>query len=125
MQSGRGPSHIVPDRMKLRAVIRPPGWALLALGLAAGGGLGCTLLLDADANPYKCSTSADCNRFPNAVCDDARKQCVPRLPFLDGGTLDTGSGGTSGLTCEVSFDNALRIHGPGPDGGLRPLPEGP
>jgi len=128
MQSGRGRSHMVPNRMTSCAVFRRgptlAALALLALGVSAGGG-GCTLLLDADANPYKCSTSADCNRFPNAVCDDARKQCVPRLPFVDGGPPEGGAGGTSGLTCEFSFDNAARIHGPGPDGGLRPLPEGP
>jgi len=82
-------------------------------------------LLDANADPYKCSTNADCERFPNAVCDSARKQCVPRLPFVDGGPPDGGAGGTSGLTCELSFDNAVRIYAPGPDGGLRPLPESP
>ncbi|HXU02215.1 MAG TPA: hypothetical protein VN903_14715 [Polyangia bacterium] len=78
--------------------------------------------LDTGGNPYKCSTTADCDRFPNAVCDDARKMCVPRLPYAG---QDGGGGGTSGLTCVESFDNSARITGGDPDGGLLPLPEGP
>jgi hypothetical protein len=96
---------------------------ILTLGASVGGGSGCTLLLDTSGNPYKCGNDNDCARFPNAVCDSARKQCVPRLPYADSGVpVDTGAGGTSGLTCEVTFDNALRLTAVGPDGGLRPLP---
>ena len=37
-----------------------------------------------------------------------------------------GRGGTSGgLTCELAFDNQARINLSGPDGGLRPLLDGP
>jgi hypothetical protein len=96
-----------------------------AVCLTAAIGAGCTLLLDTSANPQKCSNDADCARFPNAACDDARKVCVPKLPYLtDGGATDTGAGGTGGApACQLSFDNASRINGVGPDGGLRPLPE--
>jgi hypothetical protein len=106
----------------------------LARGLAlavvfAGASGGCTLLLDTDANPHSCNVEADCARLPNAVCDNARRICVPRLPAagddggapMDAGVDDTGGG----LMCELAFDNAARITMTGPDGGLRPLPEGP
>jgi hypothetical protein len=114
---------------QLGTALRPgpalAGLALLILGVSVGGGTGCTLLLDTSGNAYKCSSDSDCTHFPNAVCDSARKQCVPRLPYVDSGVLDTGAGGTSGLTCEQSFDNGQRLTMTGPDGGLRPLPEGP
>jgi hypothetical protein len=108
----------------------------LALGLAlavvfVGASGGCTLLLDTDgANPHSCNIDADCAQLPNAVCDNARRVCVPRLPSagddggvppIDGGDADTGGG----LMCELAFDNAARITMSGPDGGLRPLPEEP
>jgi len=115
---------------QLGSVLRPgpslAGLALIVLigGVSVGGGAGCTLLLDTSSNPYRCSTDGDCARFPNAVCDNARKECVPRLPYPDSGMPDSGAGGTSGLTCEVTFDNGLRLTQVGPDGGLRPLPEG-
>ncbi len=62
-----------------------PGRALAALvfavwGLLVAGGAGCSLLLDTDANPYMCNTDQDCARYPNAACDNVRRQCVPRLP---------------------------------------------
>jgi hypothetical protein len=114
---------------QLGTVLRPGpalvGLGLLIVGVWAGGGAGCTLLLDTGASPYKCSSDADCARFPNAVCDSARRECVPRLPYADGGPPDTGAGGTSGLTCQMTFDNGTRLHQSGPDGGLVPLPEGP
>ncbi len=105
----------------------PVALVLIVLSISAGGGVGCTLLLDTTSNPYKCETDDDCVRLPNAACDDAKKQCVPRLPFVDAAAgSDTGAGGTSGgLSCELSFDNRVRINVSGPDGGLRPLPEGP
>ena len=106
----------------------PAALVLIALGISMGGGAGCTLLLDTSTNPTtRCETDGDCARFPNAACDDARKQCVPRLPYVDSGAPpDTGAGGTSGgLTCELAFDNQAPINLSGPDGGLRPLPEGP
>jgi hypothetical protein len=104
----------------------PAVLVLIALAVSTGGGVGCTLLLDTSSNPHKCATDDDCALLPNAVCDDARKTCVPRLPYVDSGAPDTGAGGTSGgLTCEQSFDNKARISFPGPDGGLRPLPDGP
>ena len=104
----------------------PAVLVLIALGISMGGGAGCTLLLDTSSSPNKCETDNDCARFPNAACDDARKQCVPRLPYVDSGAPDTGAGGTSGgLTCELTFDNQARINLSGPDGGLRPLPDGP
>src|SRR5262245_65569498 len=53
------------------------GLALAALGAAAGSPA-CTLLLDTDANPNTCKVDADCARFPNAACDNARRVCVPR-----------------------------------------------
>jgi len=94
------------------------------LGLATAGGIGCTLLLDTTSNPQKCNNDADCARFPNAVCDNARKTCVPRQPYVDSGMpLDTGVDG-GGATCSLSFDNSIRIPVTGPDGGLRPLPDG-
>jgi hypothetical protein len=103
----------------------PAGLVLIALGIAVGGGVvGCTLLLDASADPFKCANDIDCARFPDAVCDSVRRQCVPRLPYADGGAPDTGAGGTSGLTCELTFDNDARLNSRGPDGGLRPLPDG-
>jgi hypothetical protein len=105
----------------------PAALVLIVLCISMGGGAGCTLLLDTSANPTtRCETDGDCARFANAACDDARKQCVPRLPYVDSGAPDTGAGGTSGgLTCELAFDNAARINLSGPDGGLRPLPDGP
>jgi hypothetical protein len=104
----------------------PAVLVLTVLGIAAVDGTGCTLLLDTSASPHKCETDDDCARLPNAACDDARKQCVPRLPFVDSGAPDTGAGGTSGgLACELSFDNRVRINASGPDGGLRPLPDEP
>jgi hypothetical protein len=103
--------------------------ALAIVGVLAGGGAGCSVLLDTDTNPYKCTTSADCTRYPDAVCDTARKQCVARLPPVgfDAGVADGGggTGGTGGLTCELAFDNRTRVPLDGPDGGLRPLPETP
>jgi hypothetical protein len=101
-------------------------FALAALGLCAGGGAACSVLLETDTNPNKCNTDADCAGLPNAVCDNSRRHCVTRLPPLgsDGGAPD-GSGGTSGLTCQVSFDNRTRVPLDGPDGGLRPLPVTP
>jgi hypothetical protein len=115
---------------QLGAVLRPgpalAGVALMFLGISIGGMAGCTLLLDTTANPYKCSTDDDCKHFPNAACDNARKQCVPRLPNASGdsGPPDDGAGGTSGLTCELTFDNKARLSQTAPDGGLRPLPDG-
>lgn len=100
----------------------PAGWVLIALGISVGGGIGCTLLLDASADPYKCVNDIDCAVFPDAVCDSVKRECVPRLPFAEGGVPDTGAGGTSGLTCELSFDNNARLNLRGADGGLRPLP---
>jgi hypothetical protein len=103
------------------------GVLLVALALA-GSGAACSLILDADANPQRCSKEADCARFPDAVCDNARRVCVPRLPrvMMDAGSQnDAVADGGGGLTCELSFDNQARIALPGPDGGLRPLPEGP
>ena len=100
----------------------PVALVLIVLSISAG----CTLLLDTSSSPYKCETDDDCVRLPNAACDDVKKQCVPRLPFVDGGApSDTGAGGTGGLSCELFFDNRVRINVTGPDGGLRPLPEGP
>jgi hypothetical protein len=104
------------------------GRALAALALvvaaASSGGAGCSLLLDTDASLPTCNSDADCARFPNAACDSARRICVPRLPSAigDGGA---GSDTAGPLTCELSFDNQARIALPGPDGGLRPLPEAP
>ena len=104
----------------------PAVLVLIALGISMGGGVGCTLLLDTSGNPTRCETDDDCARFPNAACDDAKKQCVPRLPYVDSGAADRGVGGTSGgLTCEQTFDNQARINLSGPDGGLRPLLDGP
>ena len=102
--------------------------ALAILGVFAGGGAGCSVLLETDTNPYKCTTDADCLRYAsNAACDNSRMQCVTRLPPFtpDAGTPDGGGGGSGGLSCTLSFDNRLRVPLDGPDGGLRPLPEGP
>ncbi len=107
------------------------GVALLLSGVFAGGAVGCSLMLDTDVNPYRCVRDADCVRYPNAVCDTVRKECVPRLPsqVVDGGApMDTGGGGgddASALTCELTFDNRARIPSGGPDGGLLPLPQEP
>jgi hypothetical protein len=130
MQRGRSPSTIVADRMRTFgwAALPTPARAALALllfGVSLAGAPACTLLLDTSGTPSKCETDGDCIRFPNAACDGIKKECVPRQPYTDGGTLDAGAGGTSGLTCELSFDNKARIHLSGPDGGLRPLPEDP
>jgi hypothetical protein len=98
--------------------------AVAILGVFTGGGAGCSVLLDTDTNPYKCTTDADCARYAsNAACDSARKQCVTRLPPFnpDAGVPD-GGGGMGGLSCTLSFDNRLRVPLDGPDGGLRPLP---
>jgi hypothetical protein len=98
---------------------------------AAGGGAGCSLLLDYESNPYKCVIDSDCARYTNAVCDSARKVCVPRFPnaITDAGAADASDGGRDegpgALTCELAFDNSARLTLVGPDGGLRPLPEGP
>jgi hypothetical protein len=103
------------------------GRALLVLAVAlAGANAACTLLLDTDANPHRCDADTDCAHLPNAVCDNARRVCVPRFPSaaLDGGLPgDVDAGG--GLMCQLSFDNAARLTFTGPDGGLRPLPEAP
>ena len=114
---------------ELSAIFRPgrPFAALLfaVWGLSAAGTTGCSVLLDTDMNPYSCSTDQDCTRYPDAACDSVRKMCVPRLPTVssDGGAPPDGPGA---LTCELSFDNNLRVLGRGPDGGLLPLPaEGP
>ena len=94
--------------------------ALAILGVVAGGGTACTVLLETDTNPYKCVVDAECTRYEsNAVCDTARKQCVTRLPGPGAGGAD------GGLTCQLSFDNRSRLPLDGPDGGLRPLPEAP
>jgi hypothetical protein len=100
--------------------------AVSAVCLIAAIQAGCTLLLDTSANPHKCNNDADCARFPNAACDNVRKVCVPKLPYLtDAAPIETGAGGTGGAAaCELSFDNAGRLNGVGPDGGLRPLPQG-
>ena len=115
--------------MRELGAISRPGRALTALvfavwGVLATGATGCSLVLDTDTNPYSCSNDQDCTRYPNAACDSVRKQCVPRLPPVgsDGGAPPDGP---SALTCELSFDNNLRVLGRGPDGGLLPLPEGP
>jgi hypothetical protein len=100
--------------------------ALGAAALSVGGGGGCTVLLETDTNPYKCKVDADCTKYSsNAVCDNARRQCVPRLPFvvMDAGPPPDASDGGGSFTCELSFDN--RRVPLEPDGGLRPLPEEP
>jgi hypothetical protein len=97
------------------------GVVLAIVGVATAGG-GCTLLLETDADPYRCGNDQDCARFPDAACDSVKKQCVPRLPAIGwdaGPPADTGGG----LACELSFDNSIRIPLSGPDGGLRPLPD--
>lgn len=102
--------------------------ALAILGVFAGGGAGCSVLLETNTNPYKCTTDADCLRHAsNAACDTSRKLCVARLPPFtpDAGVPDGGNGGSGGLSCSLSFDNRLRVPLDGPDGGLRPLPEAP
>jgi len=66
---------------------------IAVMALAAAGGGGCTLLLDTSGNPQKCSNDADCARFPDAACDNARKQCVPKLPYV---TTDSGANGVQG-----------------------------
>jgi len=101
----------------------------IVVGGFSGGAAGCSVLLETDTNPYKCTTDADCLRYAsNAACDTARRQCVARLPPSTpdaAGTGGDGSGGTGGLSCSLSFDNRLRVPLDGPDGGLRPLPEPP
>ena len=103
-----------------------PGRALTALVFAVWGFAvaGCSLVLDTDANPYKCNNDQDCARYPNAACDNVRRLCVPRLPTVvsDAGAPPDGPGA---LTCELGFDNSRRVTLGGPDGGLLPLPEGP
>ena len=98
-------------------------------GRVRRGVAGCSVLLETDTTRYKCTTNADCTRYPDAVCDAARKQCVARLPPVgfDAGAPDGGggTGGTGGLTCELAFDNRTRVPLDGPDGGSRPLPETP
>jgi hypothetical protein len=107
-----------------------PGRALTALvfavwGVAVAGGAGCSLLLDTDANPYTCNNDQDCARYPNAACDNVRRQCVPRLPTVVSDAGAPPPDGSSPLTCELVFDNSRRVTLRGPDGGLIPLPEGP
>ena len=97
-------------------------FAIAMIGMSATGA-GCSVLLAPGDNPQKCRTDADCARFPNAACDGVRKLCVPRLPYAGDSGAPLGTGGS--LACELSFDNAARITMPGPDGGLRPLPEDP
>jgi hypothetical protein len=95
-------------------------WALCLAAVS-----GCSVVLETDTNPHRCVIDADCARFTNAVCDNVRKMCTPKLPIVqpDAGSPDTGGETDSGtLTCELSFDNGIRIPA-GPDGGLRPLPE--
>jgi hypothetical protein len=110
------------------------GLAFVVLGLWASGSAGCSLLLETDV-PSQCSTDADCARYSNSECDNVRRLCVRRLPYGGGGGAGTsgasidsggggGSGGSGGLACQLSFDNQ-RIQFRGPDGGLRPLTEGP
>jgi len=98
--------------------------AAALLAVSAIGGLGCTLLLDTSSNPQSCTIDSDCARFPNAACDNARKVCVPRQPYVDSGAPPDTSDGATGGTCSLSFDNSIRIIVGGPDGGLRPLPDG-
>jgi|SRR5262245_3451210 len=130
MQNRKGGVAYPPHRMKETGAVAGPGrvrarWvvvACLAASMAAvGGGAGCSLLLDASANPYKCQIDADCERLPNAVCDSVKKECVPRLPNVvtDSGTDMMGPG-----ICQATFDDSRVIHD-GPDGGLRQLPEVP
>jgi hypothetical protein len=118
-------ARTVPAKGRAPTALIIGGVVAAALGLSVAGGVGCTLLLDTSNNPQKCSTDADCARFPNAACDNARRQCVPKLPYgSDAGTSETGAGGAG--ACELWFDNSARIAGNGPDGGLRPLPtDGP
>lgn len=134
-------SHNLPNRMRrlgftrfFRSARLAPTLALAGLlpAASAGGGTGCSLLLDYESNPYKCVIDSDCARYANAVCDSARKVCVPRLPnvIVDAGANpDASDGGRDegpgALTCELAFDNGTRLTLVGPDGGLRPLPEGP
>jgi len=90
------------------------------------GGAGCSLLLETDIKPHKCTTDDDCASLPSAACDNARKECVPKLPVggVDGGQPDADAGPIA-PACEIAFDNSTRVMFIGPDGGLRPLPEGP
>jgi hypothetical protein len=142
MRAWQQGSHNLPNRMrrlgfppKVRAARFAPAVAVSALliSILAGAGPGCSLLLDYESNPYTCVIDSDCRRYAGAVCDNARKVCVPRLPsgVVDSGTppADGGDGGRAdgpgALTCELSFDNGSRLTLVGPDGGLRPLPEGP
>ena len=129
MQNRKGGVAYPPHRMKQTGAVAGPGrvragWvvaASLAASIAsAWGGAGCSLLLDADSNPYKCQIDADCARLPNAVCDSVKKECVPRLPNV---VTDSGTD-MAGGTCQASFNNG-RVILDGPDGGLRPLPEVP
>jgi hypothetical protein len=129
MQNRKGGVAYPPHRMKQTGAVAGPGrvrarWvlvaALAAVTASVGGGAGCSLLLDASANPYKCQIDSDCAHLPNAVCDSVKKECVPRLPNV---VTDAGTDMMGG-TCQVSFDNS-RVILDGPDGGLRPLPEAP
>lgn len=138
MQSGRARPHILPSRMGSRPEIARH-LRHLAIAAAFAGGVataGCSIVLETD--PRNCRTDADCARHANAACDSARRICVVRQPTSDGldagGDADAASGGDAGsdgredggaLTCELSFDNRVRIRVKGPDGGLRPLPEAP
>jgi len=105
--------------------------AFALLGVWAAGGTACTRLLATDIQKYKCNTDADCAGLPDAVCDNAHRECIKRLPFAnnndadastDGGA-DDGGADASGGACELSFDNKTRLPLNGPDGGLRPLEE--
>ena len=133
-------SHNLPNRMRRLGFAPNFRWARFApavvssalFGFVLAGGTGCSLLLDYESNPYSCVIDSDCQRYAGAVCDNARKVCVPRFPS---GVVDSGvppDGGDAGrddgpgaLTCELSFDNGNRLTLVGPDGGLRPLPEVP
>ena len=132
-------SHNLPNRMR-RLGFRPNfrsarfapavAFSVRFIVILAGAGPGCSLLLDYESNPYTCVIDSDCQRYTGAVCDNARKVCVPRLPsgVVDSGTPPADGGrddGPGALTCELSFDNGSRLTLVGPDGGLRPLPEGP
>ena len=138
---GAAASHNLPNcmrRLGFRRVFRAARFAPIAAvaGLLAfalgGGGTGCSLLLDYESNPYACVIDSDCARYSNAVCDSVRKVCVQRFPtgLADAGApADASDGGRDdgpgALTCELAFDNDNRLTLRGPDGGLRPLPEGP
>lgn len=41
-------------------------------------------------DPSQCSFDRDCERFGQAICDIARKVCVPGVPGVDGGRAEDG-----------------------------------